>query len=207
MNSLVKVFATSVGMVVGLLPGMSGCSAAPEDEALGSTSAALSCGKLDANEGLGRGAAVGSCNGAARLVHQSDGNVVLYGSGNRALWATNTAGRATSTFVLQGDGNAVLYNDATALWASNTASNTGAEFRIQDDCNLVIYQGNRSIWSSSTTCGGQSRPSDKVCYWSNTDVGCTVSGGPSGICKCGSWGRGSGRSITGQSCSVYYSCQ
>jgi hypothetical protein len=59
--------------------------------------------------------------GGRRLVLQTDGNVVLYGADNRALWSTKTNGRSAARFVIQNDGNLVLYDTTgRAIWASST---------------------------------------------------------------------------------------
>lgn len=52
------------------------------------------------------------------LVFQSDENLVLYSSGNAALWATNSNGSGASTFNLQEDGNMVLRTSGgTPVWS------------------------------------------------------------------------------------------
>jgi len=59
-----------------------------------------------------------------KLVMQGDGNLVLYGKDNSAVWSTNTHKRANGpyNFVMQEDGNLVLYAEGNrVLWASNTA--------------------------------------------------------------------------------------
>jgi hypothetical protein len=111
------------------------------------------CGTLTGGQGLGVGASIKSCNGAATLIHQTDGNVVVYDRLG-ALWSTGTPGRATSNFIMQGDGNLVLYsNTGTPLWASGTGWSPGSVVRVQDDCNLVVYSaGGVPIWVSQTFC-------------------------------------------------------
>lgn len=102
------------------------------------------------------------------LVHQWDGNIVLYGSGRRALWASKTMGgeKRARRLLLQGDGNFVLYWTDTnigtysptslegfhARWSTNTHGNPGAFLALQDDGNLVIYTADntRALWASGT---------------------------------------------------------
>ena len=66
-----------------------------------------------------------NCNNPV-LVNQNDGNVVLYNNGVRtsqnALFSTGTNnGSSCYNFVMQDDGNLVLYTlDGHAVWASNT---------------------------------------------------------------------------------------
>jgi len=111
------------------------------------------CGTLFADQALGRDQALYSCAGNVVLVHQGDGNVVIYDRLG-ALWATNTWGYSTSSFVMQGDGNLVLYtNWGSAIWASHTAGQLASRMAMQDDCNLVVYDiNNRPIWASNTFC-------------------------------------------------------
>jgi hypothetical protein len=92
---------------------------------------------------------------------QSDGNLVLYKSGQaQALWATGTDRRG-EILVMQSDGNLVIYGGGRALWATNTDGNPGAFLAIQADGNLVIYRSNgqQAIWASNTAGAGQPTPS------------------------------------------------
>lgn len=89
-----------------------------------------------------------SPNGRFRLQLQGDSNLVLTDLGDPtsdpdvAIWSTGTAGASPSAarFVMQTDGNAVLYDTSdAAIWASNTGGSPGAYLALQDDGNLVIY--------------------------------------------------------------------
>jgi hypothetical protein len=108
-------------------------------------------------EHLAPGAAKRSVNGHT-LVMQVDGNVVLYSSDNRPVWATNTYGTPPREFIMQTDGNLVLYAaDGRPLWASGTNNNPGAFLKVQDDGNLVVYRrgsvietGDNALWASGT---------------------------------------------------------
>ena len=55
-------------------------------------------------------------------------------------------------FVMQSDGNLVLYGPSgRGLWASNTVGSGARYVNMQGDGNLVIYNGNdRSVWASNT---------------------------------------------------------
>ena len=110
------------------------------------------CGVLGQFEALAPHAVKRSCDGRFTLVHQGDGNVVLYDQGGRALWNTRTAGQATSSFVMQGDGNLVLYRaDGRALWNARTQGHPISATVLRDDGNLVVYGANwRVLWESGT---------------------------------------------------------
>lgn len=57
-----------------------------------------------------------------KLIFQLDGNVVIYDSKNKPIWATHSEGSDAQTLEMQDDGNLVLYNSKhDAIWASNTA--------------------------------------------------------------------------------------
>ena len=95
---------------------------------------------------------------------QSDGNVVLYyESFNNPdlplpLWQTNTAGINAREFIMQTDGNLVLYDTSGQWhWASQTQGHPGAFLDLQNDGNLVVYKagsvtetGNNALWDTGT---------------------------------------------------------
>lgn len=123
-------------------------------------------------------------NPNARMVMQTDGNVVIYSTSNVALWATYTnmhpdhldyinnvlpyagrmyPGQSITTadrrfkYVLQGDGNLVLYSPTRVLWASGTDGMSAAFLAMQEDGNLVLYarlNGTPPPWYSSTNGNG-----------------------------------------------------
>src|SRR5205809_6150613 len=61
------------------------------------------------------------------------------------------------TFVYQGDGNLVLYENyqpqqRRALWASDTAGRPAASCDMQGDGNLVLYASDgQAVWSTDTS--------------------------------------------------------
>lgn len=64
----------------------------------------------------------------SKLIFQGDGNLVHYRNGV-ARWASGTNGRG-ATFVLQADGNAVIYNaSGQAIWATGTTGSTSTNKR------------------------------------------------------------------------------
>lgn len=61
---------------------------------------------------------------AARIVMQSDGNLVIYNQAGQSLWNAGTQNNPGSSLVLQTDGNLVIYSaSGTALWSSGTIHN------------------------------------------------------------------------------------
>lgn len=117
--------------------------------------------RLIPGQSLARGDRLTSRSGRYILVHQRDGNVVVYAPGNRPIWHTGTYGRSTHALVMQHDGNVVLYGPGmAALWSSGTGGRGTATLVMQDDGNLVAYQGTRAIWDSQgyTRQGGAAQP-------------------------------------------------
>jgi hypothetical protein len=86
---------------------------------------------LGPNGYLDRGQAINY--GDMTIAHQNDGNVVAYHNG-RAVWATNTAGRATTRLIMQTDGNLVLYGPSGAVWASYTFGTKYRYFLMYSKC-------------------------------------------------------------------------
>ena len=104
---------------------------------------------------------------------QDDGNLVMYSSSGQAIWATYglqsallggealvgawsqylTSPNRAYQFVMQADGNLVLYNvSSQPIWASNTTGNPGAYLVNQaSDGNLVVYSASgQALWNSGT---------------------------------------------------------
>jgi hypothetical protein len=125
---------------------------APVPDAPPSLTHTPGCGVLAQNESLAPGALKRSCDGRFRLVHQTDGNVVLYTLDDVPLWNSRTNGQATSTLVLQGDGNFVLYGPGNrAAWNTQTQGHSTAALVVQDDGNVVLYGPDWSVlWQTRT---------------------------------------------------------
>lgn len=148
---------TYLGIALSLLAAACLDPEAPEVETT-EAELVLPCGGLGSNQRLNRGDRVDSCNGRAKFLHQTDGNVVLYDEVGW-IWQTGTAGRATTHLSMQGDGNLVLYNGTSVVWSSQTFNHPGATLSIQSDCNAVIYQGSARWWT-----GTQCRTADLSTY-------------------------------------------
>lgn len=112
------------------------------------------CGYLFANQGLNPGQTLWSCNGAYRMIMQTDGNLVVYvGNSNKVVWASGTWDRTPLYTIMQPDGNLVTYFTPGGPWSPNTWGHPGAFFRLQDDANLVIYASSGGVlWSPNTYC-------------------------------------------------------
>ena len=120
----------------------------------------------------------------ARLINQSDGNLVLYGGKGNVLWASNSDRGTPGTLSIQTDGNVVMYSAGSAIWQTATVSgdqlaqvNTSLKqenvlfarqslstidrrsfLALQSDGNLVLYNRNRNvIWTSNTDGSGANR--------------------------------------------------
>ncbi len=85
------------------------------------------------------------------LLMQTDGNLVLYGSGYHVLWSSRTNGRPGANLVVQGDGNIVIYHNGKALWNTNTVGTDVSRLVVQNDGNLVAYTlSGKAEWTSNT---------------------------------------------------------
>lgn len=104
-------------------------------------------GGLNPQMELGQGQGIRSASGQYLLIHQTDGNVVMYGP-QGPIWSTKTTGQASGRFVMQGDGNLVVYDTSgNAIWDSKTYDHPGARLALQNDGNLVIYDvNNTALW-------------------------------------------------------------
>jgi len=112
--------------------------------------------------------------GGDHLTMQPDGNLVVYTSGNQAVWSTylGQAYFPSSLYlgqrlypgqqmlspghhyrlVLQGDSNLVLYNQTNqAVWSSGTAGRSVAYLVMQGDSNLILYDtSGNAVWNTNT---------------------------------------------------------
>ncbi len=110
-------------------------------------------GRLMPGQGLVPGGSIKSADGRFTLIMQGDSNLVLYGPGGEAMWASNSGGHANIwEVIMQTDGNLVVYDaHSKPLWASNTSGKPGAWLTVQNDGNVVIYDSsNHPLWASNT---------------------------------------------------------
>ena len=109
--------------------------------------------RLHAGEGLLMGSQLTSADGRFRLIFQADGNLVLYGPGHQAMWASGTNGHLNAyDAVMQSDGNLVIYDGGNhAIWASGTDGHGGGWLVVQNDGNLVLHGADgRAVWATNT---------------------------------------------------------
>jgi hypothetical protein len=101
---------------------------------------------------LTAGQSISSPDGHYQLIMQSDGNLVLYVAGGRALWSSKTHGDTGDYAVMQTNGNFVVYSSTNqALWSTNTTGADCAQLDVQDDGNLVLYSAaGKAQWASAT---------------------------------------------------------
>lgn len=103
--------------------------------------------RLNSGDILKIGQSITSQNGQYKLIMQGDGNLVLYDSSGKALWASGTNGHTVSLTIMQNDGNFVMYGPGGAIWTTNTWGHSGSWLTIQNDGNIVLYgSNNKPLW-------------------------------------------------------------
>ncbi|UOZ06952.1 DUF4241 domain-containing protein [Amycolatopsis sp. WQ 127309] len=102
--------------------------------------------------------ALSSPSGRATLVHQDDGNLVLYDNeGRGTVWSAGTPGRGTGCCALQPDGDFVVYDDqARAVWSTGTAGHPGAVLSVHDDGLVLRDPAGSVVWSTTPRAAGAS---------------------------------------------------
>ncbi|MEV3911917.1 hypothetical protein [Streptomyces canus] len=115
-----------------------------------SSSLTAAWGRLLPGQRLNPGDRLASPNGLNVLVLQTDGNLVEYIPGGRAIWATNTR-VSNSVLFMQADGNLVVVAPGNRpVWASATSGKPGSILELQDDRNLVVYApGHVAVWANN----------------------------------------------------------
>jgi hypothetical protein len=66
-----------------------------------------------------------------------------------ALWQTKTVGSGAQRAVMQGDGNFVLYRADNSVVWATRTSRPGTWLQVQDDGNFAMYWA-RAVWASNT---------------------------------------------------------
>ena len=147
---------------------------------LASTGIALAAGsgdRLNPGDTLNIGEYITSPNGQFKLITQGDGNLVLYDTNNKPLWATGTNGKPVSFVIMQGDGNLVLYDSSwKPYWDSKTWGHPGAWLLLQNDGIIVINDKNGGqLWGTKPSQSTSVRYTSICCvqeiYWVNWRTG------------------------------------
>ncbi|MCO5967416.1 DUF4241 domain-containing protein [Actinoallomurus soli] len=101
-----------------------------------------------------------SPSGRHTLVHQDDGNIVLYDNeGRGAVWASGTDGRETACCVLQADGDLILYDRrGRVVWSTGTAGHPGSVLTVSDDGVELRAPDGTVPWRVRTTPGTPATP-------------------------------------------------
>jgi hypothetical protein len=94
-----------------------------------------------------------SCNGLYTLSMQLDGDLVLHDNNSgMQLWSSQTAGSASQSVVMQGDGNFVMvdgyHGTGASVWETGTAGHPGATLSVGDDGNVKIHEGEVEVWTA-----------------------------------------------------------
>jgi Protein of unknown function (DUF4241) len=108
--------------------------------------------RLHAGQALRR-QSLTSPSGRYTLVHQDDGNLVLYHNTEfRSLWATGTDGTHSRVCALHGTHGLVLLDgDGVRVWSSGTEGGTAARLVVRDDGDIAVEDSAGTvIWSSGT---------------------------------------------------------
>jgi cell wall-associated NlpC family hydrolase len=100
---------------------------------------------LPAGQSMSNGQVLWSNGGRYAAIMQSDGNLVVYDNGNRAIWWSGTQASGSS-LAMQSDGNLVIYAGGRAIWNTQTQG-SGGLLGMQTDGNLVVYSAGVALWS------------------------------------------------------------
>lgn len=103
-------------------------------------------GQLDPGEMLNIGQSLSSPDGRYVLTMQTDGNLVEYAPGHKAVAETHTAGNPGAVVFQQSDGNLVLRAPGNRpIWATGTADHPGTVLQVQDDGAMVEYSPGHKV--------------------------------------------------------------
>lgn len=97
----------------------------------------------------------------AKLVFQSDGELVAFSPSGSRLWGSGTQGKGANAAAMQPDGNFVISANGSVLWTTNTAGNPGAYAQFQSNGNFSVAI-ERPVWARF---GLRQAPKRKVKVW------------------------------------------
>jgi Protein of unknown function (DUF4241) len=100
-----------------------------------------------------------SPSGRNTLVHQHDGNLVLYdNTGRGGVWSSGTQGRGTARCVLHQNGDLALYDrTGQVVWSTDTAGHPGSRLIVDDDGVFLRAPDGTTLWSVHTSGGPRPR--------------------------------------------------
>ncbi len=129
MLMLRRAVAAATTVVLVLLLGATTAQAAPPGDT------------LRPGQSLAPGEWLMSADGSHGLTYQTDGDLVVYGPRDRAIWASGTAGQRVGRFAMGFDGNAgvVVPPDDAVLFQTGTFCGPEARLVVQNDGNVVVY--------------------------------------------------------------------
>jgi len=106
--------------------------------------------RMNVNTRLGAGNYLISPNGQYQLMMQNDGNLVLSGPGNQALWWTATQNNPGAYALLQSNGNLGVYGASVkSLWATNTNGKGVTSLELRNDGTLVLLNNaGQVVWQN-----------------------------------------------------------
>ncbi|OQV22717.1 hypothetical protein BV898_03546 [Hypsibius exemplaris] len=116
---------------------------------------------LQAGEWLGPDAWISAPNGAAFLIMELGGDLVVYKGSNpqnkgERKWSSGTGGRGPSFLIMHPNCNLKVYQGTSptdmgsSIWQTNTANRGGnCTAQMQNDTNFVVYKSgsNQALWS------------------------------------------------------------
>lgn len=99
---------------------------------------------MTAGEKLYRGQRLVALNGDYSLVHQYDGDVVIYkAAGAETPWSTVTWGKTTTHLILETNGDFVLYNNDQVVWKLDYS--TLKNKQSSDKCESILMEDNGAV--------------------------------------------------------------
>jgi hypothetical protein len=110
--------------------------------------------RMEPGQTLGR-QSLTSASGRYTLVHQDDGDLVLYdNTGRGRVWASGTQWSGTARCLLHRDGNLAIYDKrARVVWSTETAGHPGSVLTVRDDGLALTTPDGDVVWSVQTTPG------------------------------------------------------
>lgn len=97
------------------------------------------CGVLASGQSLAPNQSLSSCSGNAVFWHQGDGNLVVYDEVGWRWHSNTVGRSTSILAMQTDGNVVLYNTRGKAIWATWTQGNPGAWLAMQDDCNLVVY--------------------------------------------------------------------